>query len=311
MLKKLLFRSLATLVALTLLVGPASAATITHDGVTITMDFVSVGNPGNAGELSGSGAGGHGPDAIVGAVDYSYNIGKYEVSKDQWDAVSGIAGDLLDDPGYWIGDQPVAAISWNEAAMFCNWLTSGDVTAGAYTIDGSGVVTGIDRDSAISAHGTVYVIPTENEWYKAAYYNPGTSTYYNYPTGSDSVPDGIDDDGDTEFDAVFYDGHNQGHPNDVDDAGLLSPYGTMGQGGNVWEWNETLITGSSRGLRGGGWGYDSSYLHASARNYYYPSSEGYFLGFRVASSAAVPEPGSLIIWACGGLGAFVLRRRRK
>jgi sulfatase modifying factor 1 len=309
MFEKTLLRSVAALVAVTLLVGPASAATITHGGVTITMDFVSVGNPWNDGELSGAGAGGYGPDAIVGAVDYSYNIGKYEVTENQWDTVSGIAGDLLDDPGRWSGDQPVASISWYEAAMFCNWLTSGDVTDGAYTVNTSGVVTEIDRDSAISAHGTVYVIPTENEWYKAAYYDGGTSTYYNYPTGSDSVPDGIDSSTDIEFDAVFRDGYDQGHPNDVDIAGVLSPYGTMGQGGNVWEWNETVIAGSSRGFRGGLWVYTSFDLHASGRYYDYPSDEDGYLGFRVAS---VPEPGSITLLVCGAVGllAYVWRQRR-
>ena len=299
-----MFRSLSILVVLTLLAGPASAAVITHGGITITMDFVTVGNTDNAADDTG-----------YGAVDYSYNIGKYEVTESQWDAVSDIAGDLLNDLGNWSGNQPVAAISWHEAAMFCNWLTSGSVTSGAYTINGSGVVTGIDRASAISAHGTVYVIPTENEWYKAAYYNPGTSTYYNYPTGSDSVPDGIDyvSNGDTEFDAVFNQGYDQGQPNAVDKAGVLSPYGTMGQGGNVWEWNETTVS-SSRGYRGGNWLGNSVGLHASNRPDTDPTYEGTGLGFRVASSAAVaavPEPGSLIIWACGGLGAFVLRRRRK
>ncbi|MDP7691263.1 MAG: SUMF1/EgtB/PvdO family nonheme iron enzyme, partial [Vicinamibacterales bacterium] len=50
-----------------------------------------------------------------------YFIGKYEVTENQWDAVSGASTtDLLDDPGYWSGDQPVAEISWHESAMFCN-----------------------------------------------------------------------------------------------------------------------------------------------------------------------------------------------
>ncbi|NQU26237.1 MAG: formylglycine-generating enzyme family protein [Candidatus Nealsonbacteria bacterium] len=270
--------------------------TITHGGVTITMDFVSVGNTDNVADDTG-----------YGAVDYSYNIGKYEVTENQWDAVSGIAGDLLEDSGYWSGDQPVAAISWYEAAMFCNWLTSGDVTDGAYTINGSGEVTEIDRDSAVSTYGTTYVIPTENEWYKAAFYDGGTSTYYNYPTGSDLVPDGIDYNGDATFDALFNDGYRQGHPNDVDIAGVLSPYGTMGQGGNVWEWNETPI-GSSRGLRGGNWHYNSDTLHASYRYGYTPTYEYYSVGFRVAS---VPEPGSITLLLCGLVAGLIWWRRGK
>ena len=41
--------------------------------------WVAVGNAGNAGELSGSGAGGHNADRICGSVSYEYRIGKYEV----------------------------------------------------------------------------------------------------------------------------------------------------------------------------------------------------------------------------------------
>ena len=48
-----------------------------------------------------------------------------------------------------------------------------------------------------------YFLPSVDEWYKAAYYDPTSGVYYNYPTGSDSVPDGIDFAGDPNFDAVF------------------------------------------------------------------------------------------------------------
>jgi formylglycine-generating enzyme required for sulfatase activity len=277
----------------------ASAADITHDGTTISMDFVTVGNAGNTADATS-----------YGGVDYNYRIGKYEVTENQWDAVSGASTtDLLDDPGYWSGDQPVAEISWHESAMFCNWLTSGNVAQGAYAINGSGVVTAIDRADAVSTYGTVYVIPTEDEWYKAAYYDPnksGGAGYWDYPTGSDSAPDGIDFAGDTEFEAVFYDEDHQGHPNDMDDAGALSPYGTMGQGGNVWEWNETLI-GSYRGLRGGSFGdvFDVVYLRASDRGYGYPTYEFLDIGFRVSE---VPEPATMAILMLGGIG--ILRRRK-
>ncbi len=111
---------------------------------------------------------------------------------------------------------------------------------------------------------------------------------------------------DDGFDAVFYDGYDQGQPNDVDNAGILSPYGTMGQGGNVWEWNETAI-GSSRGLRGGIWNGDSGSLAASSRGFNGPTNEGNNVGFRVAS---VPEPGSTALLVCGLLSLICLRRRR-
>ena len=58
----------------------------------ITIDTITVGNPGNAGELSGSGAGGDGPDRICGSVSYTYNIGKYEVTAGQYTAfLTGVA----------------------------------------------------------------------------------------------------------------------------------------------------------------------------------------------------------------------------
>jgi formylglycine-generating enzyme required for sulfatase activity len=292
------------LVVLAILVGAtAHADPIAHDGTVINMDFVTIGDPGNAKDTHGDG---------YGAVDYVYDIGTYEVTQNQWSTV--VAADtsgLLEDPGRWSGNQPVAVISWHDAAMFCNWLTSGNVTQGAYTIDGSGVVTGIDRNTAASTYGAFYAIPTENEWYKAAYYDPGKPGYWDYPTKHDdpNVPDGIDSAADTAFDAVFSDGYNHGRPNDVDNAGVLSAYGTMGQGGNVWEWNETAI-GSMRGTRGGDWVGNSDDLHASTRfRSVNPGASASYLGFRVAR---VPEPGSfaLSLAALGIMGSFYWWRRR-
>ena len=168
----------------------------------------------------------------------------------------------------------------------------------------SGEVTAIDRASAISAHGTVYVIPTEDEWYKAAYYDGDADVYYDYPTGSDDMPDGINYIGDTSYDAVFADKHNQGQPSVIDNAGVLSPYGTMGQGGNVSEWNEATID-LSRGMRGGFWNNSHYYLAAFERSSSNPTYEYYGMGFRVAS---VPEPGSLAMLLSVLLSFIYLRR---
>jgi formylglycine-generating enzyme required for sulfatase activity len=101
-----------------------------------------------------------------------------------------------------------------------------------------------------------YFLPSENEWYKAAYYNPGGSNYFLYPTGSDTAPAAVASG--TNAGTAVYDGVAS-FPAIVDSAGGLSPYGTMGQGGNVWEWNESAFDGSNslssenRAIRGGSW----------------------------------------------------------
>ena len=39
--------------------------------------------------------------------------------------------------------------------------------------------------------GATYFIPSENEWYKAAYYNPTKGTYWAYPTQSNAAPSNV------------------------------------------------------------------------------------------------------------------------
>ena len=82
-------------------------------------------------------------------------------------------------------------------------------------------------------------------------------------------------------------------------------YGTFDQGGNVWEWNEALIEGSFRSLRGGSWILSASYLPASNGSRFEPTVESVVVGFRVAT---IPEPSTLLLLCFGSLA--VLWRRR-
>jgi MYXO-CTERM domain-containing protein len=82
-------------------------------------------------------------------------------------------------------------------------------------------------------------------------------------------------------------------------------YGTFDMGGNVWEWNEAIIFGSYRGVRGGSFFNVVDNLRADNRNFSNPTIEYDVFGFRVSQ---VPGPGSVALLAIGGLGA--LRRRR-
>lgn len=140
-----------------------------------------------------------------------------------------------------------------------------------------------------------------------------SADYWDYPTGSNSVPDGIDFSGDTAFEAVFDEGFNQGFPNAATNVGLPSPYGTFGQGGNVNEWHESAYDGvndspsENRVIRSGDWSDAANGLRSSGRNLIpAPTLSDAGVGFRVAS---VPEPSSVILLILGAAASFTSRRR--
>ncbi len=325
---------IATLVGL---LGLALACTSVVQA-EVVIDTVTVGNPGNAGELSGEGAGGFGPDRICGAVDYVYDIGQFEIAAAQYTEflnavaksdsyglyseymnsnlygcqitrtgsdgsyVYDFSGGTVEAPGSTAADwaeRPVNFVSWGDAARFCNWLHNGqpsgaqDLTTtedGSYYLDGE--VGGAGLALIVRETDATWVIPTEDEWYKAAYHkNDGvTVNYFDYPTSSDSLPSNHVVEPDPGNSANFYyltftlDG-----PFWRTEIGEFensaSPYGTYDQGGNVWEWNDSLVTESTRMLRGGSFGDGGQDigLRAACRDQgTAPLTENFHIGFRVA-----------------------------
>jgi len=232
---------------------------------------------------------------------------------DQWRVVNTAAG-IGNVGGPWAGSQPVGNISWHNAALFCNWLTTGSAYSGYYTITGTGdtataAPNALSHAAYAAANGTTYFLPTEDEWYKAAYYDPnkpGGAGYWDYPTGSDTAPTAVAS-GTTAGTAVYTANpvYPLAAPANVVNCGGLSPYLTMGQGGNIYEWNETLSLEFYRGLRGGAFGF-LIYMRADQDDLADPVAEDSIIGFRVAS-IAIPEPGSLALLALAGLA--LLRRR--
>jgi sulfatase modifying factor 1 len=190
------------------------------------------------------------------------------------------------------------------------------------TEDGSYYLNGATTDAQLvtvtrKANAT-WVIPTEDEWYKAAYHkNDGvTGNYWDYPTGTNAVPSNVLIIPDPGNDANYEDysgtgnhGYTIGNPYWRTEVGAFtnseSPYGTFDQGGNVEEWNETVVGSSTRGVRGGSFDDPDFFLLASRRYNQFPASSIPDLGFRLAY---IPEPATILILALASVG--ILRRKR-
>ena len=312
----------------------------------LVIDTVPVGNPGNAGESSGGGSAG--PIRTCGAVPYDYQIGKFEVTAAQYAAflnavattdTYGLYNAAMQWPDVYLGcnilrngypgsytysvaadwaNRPVNYVSWGDAARFCNWMHNGQPTGAQHlttTEDGSYLLDGATSDAALMSvtrtPNATWVIPTEDEWYKAAYHkNDGvTGNYWDSPTGTNAIPNNGNPEGDTGNTVNMLDsgGYAIGEPYFRTEAGFYafseSPYGTFDQGGNVYEWVETPVA-SVRGLRGGSYGHDYFMVRALQRYGREPTSEFGWIGFRVGS---IPEPTALALLAFAGLA--MLRRR--
>ena len=275
------------------------------------IEFVEIGNPDNPADTTGNPA----PNP-AGSVPYLYRIGRFEISEQMIDKANALGGLGItkDTRG---PNKPATRVSWNEAARFVNWLNTSTGSARAYKFALQPGEVGYIANADIQLWDTGdagynpnnlyrnslarYFLPSAHEWYKAAYYDPsangGTGGYWNFPTGSDNAPTPVAS-GTAAGTAVF-DRPFSSAPADITLAGGLSPYGTMGQGGNVWEWEETAFdlmndSGSSaRGQRGGGWANINLLLSSSMR-YTGGSPNGSISNgsFRVASSpSAVGLPG--------------------
>jgi len=289
----------------------AQADTFGTSGNEFTIDFVNIGNAGNAADTTG-----------YGAVPYEYRMGTYEISQNAI-AKATASGMANVTAGAWTGNQPAANINWHEAAGFVNWLNTSTGKTAAYDLAWNGSAWSMNLWSsgqAWTAGGenlyrnkdAYYFLPSDNEWVKAAYYNPGGANYFLYPTGSDTAPTAVASG--TDAGTAVYDGVAS-VPAIVDSAGGLSPYGTMGQGGNVSEWSESAFDGSNSSAS-----EDRAFRFAAFSDLAYrispwgdrvaigPPSAASDLGFRVAS---VPEPSTYALLLMTGAGALWWARRRR
>jgi formylglycine-generating enzyme len=318
------------LIVLVLSVLPVAAAQadVRHmpPGST-SLELVPVGNPGNSPDTRYNGI-------SVGEVDYAYAIGKYDITAGQYceflnavaaiDAYglynqsmrytdsatrgcniqrSGTSGSYAYSVAADWANRPVNYVSWGDAARFCNWLQNGQPTGPqglSTTEDGVYYLNGATTEAALMAvtrkPNATWFLPSEDEWYKAAYYDPiklGGRGYWDFPTRSNDPPSNVlsaTGTNNANYRPDLLAAYTIGYPYYRTEVGAFAgspgPYGTFDQGGNVFQWIDTAIYGSTRGVFGGSFPNPVSLLGASGyRHVYWPTGEFSDDGFRVASIA--------------------------
>ncbi len=265
------------------------------------------------------------PQGCFGDVPYAYQISRYEVTCTEYaeflqDVASAVDPHALYDarmsdtdgevgcisrngsagaylyaaiPGR--EDRAANYISWDGAARYANWLETGSTESGVY--DMSHVTP--EREP-----GASFFLPSEDEWYRAAYYDAATQEYTDYPvagTMTCSHPSPAITAGNCFFPVSPFEPFDVGsYPN------AESASGTLDQGGNVWEWVDTPYA-DGRIIRGGSFQHDIS---RPKRNFQHVPLDADFrsgkTGLRVA-----PEPGRAPALAAGALTIAGLRRSRR
>lgn len=197
-------------------------------------------------------------------MDYEFEMGKFAVTVSQYAALlnavaaddtyglylpamanygighSGSAGDYsyTVDPAR--SNRPARYISWGNAVRFTNWLANGQpvgtqnlgtTESGSYFLNGATSHEALN--DVVRLPDATYVVPTQDEWVKAGYYNSLTGSYYRFATSSDTMPGNVLPDT----------GNNANHSalESMDVGSYVnsaSPYGTYDQAGGVAEWLE-------------------------------------------------------------------------
>jgi formylglycine-generating enzyme required for sulfatase activity len=288
----------------------------------VEFKFVNVFDVGNPNDSTG-----------FGSVDSAYSIATTEVTNAQyaeflnaiaktdtygvWNTTmsaeimrSGFAGSYTYTAASGFASKPAMVISFFDAARFVNWLENGQPTGlqGAGTTE-TGTYTISDGISETRADGATFLLPSEDEWYKAAYYQPfaeggDTDNYWLYPTQSNTAP--LDEQPAGGANSANFDGILGGTTNVGAYTGTTSFYGGYDFGGNVFEWTEGLDgTGTRRIIRGGAWDGAVTFLSALSRTAVLPTGGSITpagFGFRIAAILNyTPEPGTAVLTLTGVL----------
>jgi autotransporter-associated beta strand protein len=224
---------------------------------------------------------------------------------------------------------PATWINWTSGARFVNWLANGQgagsTESGVYDM---AVFTGNSfATPPARAPGATIFLPSENEFYKAAYYDPtksGTGGYWQYGTQSDTAPSSVAPAGTSNSANIGAgtDGQSGGtlattmattgstfstSVNYLTNVGAYtsakSYYGLSDVEGLVYNWTEGTRESFGHPLpiaRGGSWRYNEGASGAAYRNVYSGAGATSYAwyGFRIAGLPSAP-PGTTVNVASG------------
>jgi formylglycine-generating enzyme required for sulfatase activity len=200
------------------MVGGFRVASSSNPGNFFFGNFVTVGNPNNANDTTN-----------YGQVNYTFLITKYTITNCEYieflnavasiqdtyslyntnmttDISGGIIKEFNSPTGKFIyklkntnmANKPATCLTWFNCARYCNWLHNGKPSIavypvnqntitedGSYTMNSSSPLVAPQKNSSAK-----YWIPSENEWYKAAYYDPTLNggNYWLFATRSNNMP---------------------------------------------------------------------------------------------------------------------------
>jgi serine/threonine protein kinase len=227
------------------------------------------------------------------SISYSYLIGKYLVTFDEFDTFCNATGETApSDYGWGRGKKPVIFVSWWQAIKYCNWLSQIAGLPIAYSETGEL----LNKDGESTTDITTvrgYRLPTETEWEFAARAEGREVRFGNGQNIANSR--------EINFDASEEFGFSElgEFRRTTTPVGSFTPnsLGLYDMSGNVCEWcsdyyyefNDSFQTnsfidfkGGKRTIKGGSWNDYANNIRVACRLSCSPENKDFYTGFRIA-----------------------------